>query len=319
MPKVSIIIPAYNAMKYLPETLNSVWQQTFTDFEVIIINDGSNDNLEQWVSEIKDSRLRLISQPNQGLSGARNTGILAAKGEYIAFLDADDLWANTKLEKQVKCLEQNQLTGLVYCWTKLMDAQGNLTGRILKSSVKDNVIESILQRNIIGCPSSVLAKTKCLEEVGFFDTNIQYVEDWEMWIRMASHYQFSVVNEPLVYYRQHPNNWSKNWRLMKEGYQVVIEKAYSLVPNKYQYLKNRSYGNANLVLAWKAIQSQAKDFKLAANFRFQAISYNPLLIFSDEFRRLSLAIILMRYFGSDGYNRFLEFTYGVRRNLSKIA
>ena len=101
MSKVSVIIPAYNAMNYLPQTLKSVLQQTFTDFEILIINDGSSDDIVEWSSQISDSRVKLISQINQGVSAARNTGIRNAQGEYIAFIDADDLWEPTKLEKQV--------------------------------------------------------------------------------------------------------------------------------------------------------------------------------------------------------------------------
>jgi glycosyltransferase involved in cell wall biosynthesis len=92
MPKVSIIIPAYNAMTYLPETVDSVLKQTYNDFEVIVVNDSSTDETEQWVSQIADSRVKLISQENQGAAGARNNGIGHAQGEYIEFLDADDLW-----------------------------------------------------------------------------------------------------------------------------------------------------------------------------------------------------------------------------------
>ncbi|MCJ8280869.1 MAG: glycosyltransferase family 2 protein, partial [Rivularia sp. ALOHA_DT_140] len=121
MPKVSVIIPAYNAMGFLPETLESVLQQTFTDFEILIINDGSSDDIVEWASKISDSRVRLITQINQGVSAARNTGIRNSQGEYIAFLDADDLWEPTKLEKQVNCLKANPGVGLVYTWTTFID------------------------------------------------------------------------------------------------------------------------------------------------------------------------------------------------------
>nr|WP_256498773.1 glycosyltransferase family A protein [Chroococcidiopsis sp. CCNUC1] len=116
MPKVSVIIPAYNAMKYLPATLGSLLSQTFDDFEAIVVNDGSFDETEKWVSQIEDPRVKLICQQNKGLAGARNTGINQATGEYIAFLDADDLWEPSKLEKQVAVLEENPEVGLVYTW-----------------------------------------------------------------------------------------------------------------------------------------------------------------------------------------------------------
>src|SRR4028119_1857024 len=139
MPKVSVIIPAYNAMAYLPETLESVINQTFTDFEVLIINDGSPDGIVEWASEIKDSRVKLISQENQGLSGARNTGIWSSQGEYLAFLDADDIWEPTKLEKQVQCLDKNLDVGMVSSGISTIDPNGNLIkiGRAVQQECRD--------------------------------------------------------------------------------------------------------------------------------------------------------------------------------------
>ena len=106
MPKVSVIIPAYNAVTYLPETVESVLRKNFTDFEVLIVNDSSSVQIVQWASQVADPRGRLISQENQVLSRERNTGIAHAQAEYIAFLDADDLWEPTKLENQVRCLKE---------------------------------------------------------------------------------------------------------------------------------------------------------------------------------------------------------------------
>jgi glycosyltransferase involved in cell wall biosynthesis len=143
MLKVSVIIPAYNAMNYLPETLKSVLRQTFTDFEILIIDDGSSDNLVQWVSQLVDPRIKLISQNNQGVSVARNTGITHAQGEFIAFLDADDLWEATKLEKQLHTLEDNPAVGLVYTWTAFIDQSGKFTGILLASHAEGNVWEQI--------------------------------------------------------------------------------------------------------------------------------------------------------------------------------
>ncbi len=317
-PKVSIVIPAYNSMKYLPDTLSSVWRQTFTDFEVLVVNDGSSDNIKEWASQVKDSRFKFISQANQGVSAARNAGILASQGDYIALLDADDLWAPTKLETHVLCLDKNPKVGLVCSWTAMMNAQGQPTGRFMKPVADGNIYTKILVKNIIDCPS-VLVRRSCFNEVGLFDTNIRYNEDWEMWIRIAARYEFAVIKEPLVYYRQHPNNVSKNWCQMQLGFTKVIKSAFNSAPSELQHLKNPSYGHANLVLAWKALQSKDKDFKLAANFRADALHYDPKQILSHEFWRLSVAIALMRYLGLDGYNRFLEFAYTFRKRLSNQA
>jgi glycosyltransferase involved in cell wall biosynthesis len=316
IPKVSIVIPAYNSMKYLPDTLSSVWHQTFTDFEVLVVNDGSSDNIREWASQVKDSRFKLISQANQGVSAARNAGILASKAEYIAFLDADDLWTPTKLETHVLCLDKNPEVGLVCSWTAMMNAQGQPTGRFMKPVADGSIYSKILVKNVVECPS-VLVRRTCFNKVGLYNINIRYNEDWEMWIRIAARYQFSVIKEPLVYYRQHPNNISKNWRQMQLGFTKVIRSAFKSAPRELQHLKKPSYGHANLVLAWKALQSKDKDFKLAANFRASALSYDPKQILSPEFWRLSVAIALMRYLGLGGYNCFLEFANTFRKRLSK--
>ncbi|MDJ1172689.1 glycosyltransferase family 2 protein [Roseofilum capinflatum] len=316
MPKISVVIPAYNAMAYLPETLENLLQQTWQDFEVIVVNDGSSDDTPQWVAEVRDPRVKLVSQENQGLAGARNTGIAHAQGEYIAFLDADDLWEKTKLEKQLQSLEQNPNVGLVYTWVLLIDAQGKKTGRVFKSEAQGKVWQTLIEENIVGCGSVAMVRRECFETCGLFDRNLKsFVEDWDMWLRIASHYQFSVVPEPLVYYRQHANSASRNWSAMEESYKIVIEKAFDSAPLEVQDMKNKSYGRAYLCLAWKPLQSAEKDYQTAAKFREIAITYYPQLIWTKEYWRLSLAIVLMRSLGPDRYQTFLQWVYSLRRQI----
>jgi glycosyltransferase involved in cell wall biosynthesis len=148
MPQVSVIIPAYNAMAFLPETLESVLNQTFTDFEVLIINDGSPDDIVEWASEIKDSRVKLISQENQGISGARNTGMWSSQGEYLAFLDADDIWEAKKLEKQVEYLEKHPDVGLVSSWISNVDRNGNFIDLYDCSEGGKDLTKALFRSNI---------------------------------------------------------------------------------------------------------------------------------------------------------------------------
>ena len=319
MPKVSVVIPAYNAMTYLPDTLNSVLQQTFRDFEVLIIDDGSTDYIQTWVAQnVTDPRIRLIAQANQGLSAARNIGIANAQGEYVAFLDADDLWESTKLEKQVHYLNNNLAVGLVYNWISIIDAKGKPTGRVWSGNIEGNVLVELLQRNIIDCPS-VLVRRKCFEDVGMFDPTLRSVEDWDMWIRIATRYPFAVTKEPLVYYRQHASNMSKNWSVMEKAFHQVIEKSFQSVPSEWQYLRNNSLGYANLCLAWKALQSQDRDERLASKFQQQAIAHYPKLRYSRENFRLTLAIVSFHWLGSNYYSRLLSLAYALRRRISRIT
>ena len=312
MPKISVIIPAYNAMTYLPETIKSVLNQTFNNFEVIVVNDGSSDETEQWVSQISDPRVKLITQVNQGAAVARNTGISHAKGEYIAFLDADDLWESTKLDKQVEILNNNQKVGVVYCWAALIDGTGKPTGRIFKSYAQGNIWERLTERNIIMCGSTAMVRRQCFQTCGNFDSNIKVAEDWDMWLRIATSYSFALVTEPLVRYRQHSNNKSKNSIKKLEDFRIIIEKAFKSAPFELLHLRNKSYAIVNYLLAWKCIQGIDKDSKQAEYFLKQALKHYPQMRFSQDYLRLSTAITIMRWFGSDGYKKLLDLAYVLR-------
>lgn len=318
MPKVSVIIPAYNAMTYLPATLENVLGQTFTDFEVLVIDDGSSDCTAAWVGQIQDRRVRLISQANQGMCAARNQGIALAQGEYIAFLDADDLWHPTKLAKQVRCLDECPDVGLVYTWTALIDREGRPTGRLFASHAEGDVWQQLVQHNITESGSSPMVRRSCFETVGVFDPDLPHAGDWDMCLRIAACYPFQVIKEPLVYYRQYSNSMSKNWQRVEKCFYTVLEKAFQSQPPELENLKNRCYGLANITLAWKCLQTQTKDYKKAIQFRSTAIAYSPQLRYSKEYVRLSVAIAIVRWCGADGYNRSLEIFHALRRRTSNL-
>lgn len=326
MPKVSVIIPAYNSMAYLPATLESVIQQTFTDFEVLIVNDGSLDHIVQWVSQIADTRVKLISQENQGAAVARNTGIAHAQGEYIAFLDADDLWEPTKLEKQVQCLEKDPKVGLVNTWVVAFDGQGKPQDEIWrinaekgwKPEAEGNVWKQMIEGNLILCGSVAMVRRCCFEDVGVFDQNLRFAEDWDMWIRIAAHYSFAVVKESLVFYRQHCNNKSKkNCQLHLQHRLVIIEKAFQSAPSELLYLRDQAYGHAHLSIAWQSMI--VKDYERSIHFRQQALAYYPQLRYSESYHRLGLILTTKRWLGSWGYSigRLLFHVLRKQRDLLK--
>ncbi len=310
----SIIIPAYNAIKYLPETLESVLKQTFTDFEVLIINDGSFDNIVEWAADIKDSRVKLISQTNQGVSAARNTGIAEAKGEYIAFLDADDLWEPTKLEKQLQCLMNNPSLGFVHTAMLLIDGEGKSLGRKFTSNIEGEALKPLLENNTV-VTSSVIVTRNCLETVGNFNKNLSFSEDWELWVRIASRYPIGLIKEPLVFYRLHANNTTRNWQMFEKDLSI-IEQIFESVPQELSYLKNRTYAYAKIFLAWKALQTGYSQ--QAAYFRNQAIKHYLKVLFSPQLIRLSLAIALLGIFGNEGFNRIQSLIYTIRRRVSTV-
>ena len=317
MPKVSVVIPAYNAMSYLPETVGSVSRQTFSDFEVLIVDDGSSDQIVQWASQVTDPRVKLISQQNQGVSAARNTGIVQAQGQYIAFIDADDLWEPTKLEKQVRCLEDNPAVGLVYTWTALIDQWGKPTGRVFVSHIEGNVWEKIVVNDMISNGSSPMVRRSCFETVGVFDPNITSSEDRDMWTRIAACYPFAVIKEPLTLYRRHPNNTTKKRQKMIQDLRLVIEKTFQAAPLELLYLRNRSYGVMNLFQAWNSIDEG--NYKEAMHFRRQTLLHHPQLRYSENYTRLSFAITMMRWFGPHAYDGVRTLTRTLRQRILGVS
>lgn len=297
-------------MAYLPETVDSVLKQTFTDFEVLIVNDGSTDNVVEWASQVTDARVKLMTQENQRVSVARNTGINNAQGEYIAFLDADDLWEPTKLEKQVRCLDENPEVGLVYTWTLLVDKDNNPTGRVFASDVEGKAWDKILENDMISSGSSTMVRRSCFDTVGLFDPTLYYAPDFDMWVRIALQYPIMVVKEPLLRYRQLPNSFSRNRQKMVEDLRQVIEKTFKSLPLELLYLRNRCYANMFLKLAWVAVDDG--DCKKAAHFREQAVLHYSPVKFSEQYLRLSLAIAMIRFFGSQGYDGVRTFTHSLR-------
>jgi glycosyltransferase involved in cell wall biosynthesis len=188
-PAVSIVVPAYNVSQFIAETLDSALAQTFTDYEIIVVNDGSPDTarLEEVIGPYRD-RLVYLKQENKGISGARNAGIRAARGEFIALLDGDDLWEPTFLERQVGEMRRRPDLDLLYCDTVLF---GNtpLSGQTFMSmepSERPIDLATLLAQKAIVVTSCVVARRQRLFEAGLFDERQRYVEDFDLWCRMAA-------------------------------------------------------------------------------------------------------------------------------------
>ena len=293
-PTVSVIIPAYNAMDYLPEAIASVREQTWSDFELLVVDDGSTDNLAEWMRgmQVKDSRLKLLSQTNQGVSTARNLGICHSRGKYLAFLDADDLWSPTKLEQQVACLELDESIGLVDTWIWFADERGNplFCGGVDYPIGK--VWRRMLTDNLIFCGSSPMIRRECFEVAGLFDPDLFMAEDWHMWVRLAAHYAFQVIPSPLVRYRQTRQNASHqgrdrlaNW----QNYTLAIEKTFAAVPPSLQVLKRQAYSNASLYMA--KIAYDDRQYRQSGLFGYKSLTYTPKLLFSTDYWRFYLKAI----------------------------
>lgn len=202
MPKVSVIIPAYQCELFIKETLDSIFSQTYKDFEVIVVNDGSSDNTAQILLDYQPKQnLFVFEQSNLGPSAARNNGIKRCSGEYIAFIDADDLWLPDKLEKQVAILEQNPETILVYSDTFFFDInKWKDTSFDFAPPYKGMIFEQLFVNNFIPL-LTVLIRRNTLDKVGLFDEEIIGPEDYDLWLRSSQFGKVDFINEPLAVYR----------------------------------------------------------------------------------------------------------------------
>jgi glycosyltransferase involved in cell wall biosynthesis len=235
-PKVSIVCPTFNGATrgYLREAIESALDQTFKGYELIIVDDGSTDHTKEVCEPyLEDSRVHYIFQPNAGPASARNTGISASTGEFICFLDDDDIWKAEKLQRQIEYIDA-QLSnfsnwGMVFTWVELIDAQGKLIG--YRGHQQTGLIyRDLFFGNIIDATSSVLVKREVLNQVGFFDEKNKQCEDWDMWLRIAKNYLIFPIQEYLVKHREHQDRLSSSSEEAFFYENAVLKKALSTAP-----------------------------------------------------------------------------------------
>lgn len=211
MPRVSVLLTCYNHFRYLPEALEGVRKQTFRDFEIIAIDDGSQDETRAWLSEQKDVRC-IFNEKNLGTYETLNVGLKVAEGEFIAVLNDDDVWLPNKLERQVELLDAHPEVGLVHTGGHFIDGEGNRTeGNPLgfafpRFETGDILLGLVYENKIIA--SAALARRVCFDELGGFNREYFGSGDWEMWFRIAEKWHVGFVDEPLTLYRVHGANAS---------------------------------------------------------------------------------------------------------------
>lgn len=229
-PTVDVIIPAFNAAEYIERTILSVLNQTMLPRQIIVVDDGSNDNTPSIVREIRSELVRLITVTNGGVSRARNIGIRAAEAKYVAFLDADDVWDSHKLEAQVACLESTESAGACYSGASLIDEfDADISGTVAVPYIRGDVFYDILfyERPIYGSASSVIVRRDILIQTDLFDEKMRYSEDVDLWVRLAELTDFEYVEDPHVKIRVH-NKSATRLRSWEKDQQVLLQHFYYL-------------------------------------------------------------------------------------------
>lgn len=197
MSKVSIIIPTFNRAAFLEKAVSSVLEQTFTDFELFVIDDGSTDNTQSILSKFTDKRLKVITQNNQGVSSARNLGIRHSNGAYLAFLDSDDYWLTNKLERQMQYFSDNPEC-VIQQTQEIWIRHGKRVNQMKKhAKPRGDIFEASLKMCMI-TPSSVIMHHTVLEDVGLFDESLPACEDYDLWLRISCKYKVALIDENLI-------------------------------------------------------------------------------------------------------------------------
>lgn len=208
-PKVSVVITCYNYGLYLPEAIESVLIQTWKDYEIIVIDDGSTDDTPFVMEHYRSfEKIRYIRQENQGQPKAKNRGIVESRGEFVAFLDADDIWLPLKLELQLQ-LFNNSLVGVGYTRRYWIDPAGSIIGGNERTLRRGNILDYIFIDNFV-CFSSSMVRRALLMAVNGFDEQLPMGIDYDLWVRLAARCQFDYVDRPLVKYRTGHANLSRN-------------------------------------------------------------------------------------------------------------
>jgi len=277
---VTVVIPSYNSGKFVCKAVESVLRQTYGGpLEIILVDDGSTDDTSVAVAPFLN-RIRYVCQPNSGLSSARNRGIREAKGDFVAFLDADDEWLPDKLERQCELFERCPEVQMIHTDAyQLYEPEGRQVyvdqG---KARFEGRCYTELFRGNRITV-SSVLVRRSCLQEVGIFDEGIRgpSTQDWDLWLRVARGYAIGFVSEPLVIYRHHASSGSRDRRMMIEDEYFVLRKVLRLDPSLWMRLGSGTVRARMFGAAFEAGYANAEvgDLRRARRYCSEALAYKP--------------------------------------------
>jgi glycosyltransferase involved in cell wall biosynthesis len=266
---VSVVVPAFNAANTISETLHSISRQTYSALEIVVVDDGSTDGTADIARRHGDPRLRVVTKANGGVASARNAGIRSSAGEFVAFIDADDLWHPTKIAKQMRVLlAGGDDMALVYAPFRLIDADGRVLASPRKYGVNGWVIHRHFHSNLVGNGSALLVRRRVLEEFGGFDTCLiqqgaEGCEDLLLQLRIAARYRFGEVSEYLVGYRRLPHNMSSNTDQMIRSGILAVNTALS----ECRHIPGLSADVMLQRYEWHRLRMQMRDGRLRDSLR----------------------------------------------------
>jgi glycosyltransferase involved in cell wall biosynthesis len=294
-PLVTIVIPTFNYGHFVVGAVQTALAQTYANVEVIVVDDGSTDGTCDLLAPYR-GRVGYLYQSNQGIHAARNAGILAGRGEFIGFLDSDDLWHPRKVERQMQCFMQHPEAGLV--------AADTVKARCEKwPEVKSAALPAVAvtQRDLLICPrfgaSSVLIRRECFQRVGMFEGGILGLEDRDMWIRIARYFPIYILQEPLWWYREHTGSISYNVALMEANELKVLRKAFAAnSPASWRLLLRRKAISRALISSAHMYDITGMRFRALArlvhSFLLWPVPFRPSEV-NSRFVRLKMFLLII--------------------------
>jgi glycosyltransferase involved in cell wall biosynthesis len=277
-PRVSVVIPTYNAGKWVLEAIESVRAQSYSDFEIIVVDDGSQDDTEPLLADLDNAgKIRYIKQANLGVSAARNRGVSEAAGELIAFLDADDLFHKEKLSKQIELIDVQPQLGFVHANFEKFDDAGNDLGLRNMDQFRGNVYPQILQEwsAIIALPTLLLPKS-VFEQVGGFDEDISWGEDIDLYIRIARKFEIDLIPETLCRVRVRPDSASASKVGSAESFHRVLEKAFAADDGLSSSFRDSAFAKLYVNKAQNLLgEGSSTEIRIARSYARKALGYAP--------------------------------------------
>jgi len=311
-PAVSVIIPAYNCTSTIRETVQSVLKQTLTDFEIIIINDGSTDDLLSVLSEFHDPRIQVFNYENGGLSIARNRGIDLAIGKYVIFLDADDLWTPDKLESHFNLLEANPDVGVAYSWLYFLFDETKEC--LINAPITRNgdVFVELLRKNFIANGSNAFIRRSAIDRVGYFHQEFAGASDWDYWLRLAQNYDFILSPHHQVFYRQVKSSMSSDIEYMKNCMLTVIDRHVPNLMSQQGLIRSQAHSNMYFYCAKVACERAQKNcrFRDFFTYLFQGFKHNFRGGLSLDIYALLIRFISVKLM-PNSISRYLERLYRI--------
>ena len=299
MPLVSVIMPSYNHERYISEAIESVLNQTFTDFELIIIDDASKDESKQIIESYrkKDDRIKAIFHDrNMGVERTANDGIELANGKFIALFASDDVWLPEKLEEQLKVFQRDPQVGLVYSDAYIINERKN--NEVTKFSDTSTFYRGDIYKKLLCADSkfipglTIMVKKECFDRVGLQDPETHGIGDYDMLLRITKEYNVDFVDKPLAKYRQHSSNISLDTINTVKGVKIAIDKAFKEdVNGSLSDVKNKVYSDCYLMFATAFFNKG--DFKESRKNYKKGIKIYP----KNFFRLNHRILFLLPFFG----------------------